>query len=40
MKCSRTGCVYIPPFDHPDIWAGNSTIVDELKQQLPHKVWR
>ncbi|KAI1328835.1 tryptophan synthase beta subunit-like PLP-dependent enzyme [Xylariaceae sp. FL0255] len=23
--------VYVPPFDHPDIWAGNSTMVDELK---------
>ncbi|KAI2784594.1 tryptophan synthase beta subunit-like PLP-dependent enzyme [Daldinia loculata] len=26
--------VYVPPFDHPDIWAGNSTIVDELATQL------
>ncbi|KAF9164725.1 hypothetical protein DFQ26_001118 [Actinomortierella ambigua] len=26
--------VYIPPFDHPDIWEGNSTMVDELKVQL------
>ncbi|KZF24594.1 tryptophan synthase beta subunit-like PLP-dependent enzyme [Xylona heveae TC161] len=22
--------VYVPPFDHPDIWKGNSTIVDEI----------
>lgn len=22
--------VYVPPFDHPSIWAGNSTVVDEL----------
>ncbi|KAF2090787.1 tryptophan synthase beta subunit-like PLP-dependent enzyme [Saccharata proteae CBS 121410] len=26
--------VYVPPFDHPDIWAGNATIVDELSEQL------
>ncbi|KAI1297114.1 hypothetical protein EDD11_007224 [Mortierella claussenii] len=26
--------VYIPPFDHPDVWEGNSTIVPELKTQL------
>lgn len=24
---------YIPPFDHPTIWAGNSTIIDEAVQQ-------
>ena len=23
---------YIPPFDHPDVWEGNSTLVDELVQ--------
>ncbi|KAI0135708.1 tryptophan synthase beta subunit-like PLP-dependent enzyme [Daldinia grandis] len=33
--------VYVPPFDHPDIWAGNSTIVDELATQLrPYGVAR
>ncbi|KAI7829833.1 tryptophan synthase beta subunit-like PLP-dependent enzyme [Gamsiella multidivaricata] len=26
--------VYIPPFDHPDIWEGNSTMISELKAQL------
>ncbi|KAG0239200.1 tryptophan synthase beta subunit-like PLP-dependent enzyme [Mortierella sp. GBAus27b] len=26
--------VYIPPFDHPDIWDGNSTMVPEIKTQL------
>jgi len=25
--------VYIPPFDHPKLWDGHSTIVDELKEQ-------
>lgn len=27
--------VYIPPFDHPRIWEGNSTIITELLDQLP-----
>jgi L-serine/L-threonine ammonia-lyase len=27
--------VYIPPFDHRDIWQGASTLVDELVTQLP-----
>lgn len=26
--------VYVPPFDHPDIWAGNATLVHEVAQQL------
>ncbi|KAI2463376.1 pyridoxal-phosphate dependent enzyme [Annulohypoxylon bovei var. microspora] len=26
--------VYVPPFDHPDIWEGASTIVDELVAQV------
>jgi L-serine/L-threonine ammonia-lyase len=26
--------VYVPPYDHPDIWAGAATIVDELRDQL------
>ncbi|XXH00609.1 methionyl-tRNA synthetase [Hypoxylon texense] len=26
--------VYVPPFDHPDIWTGASTIVTELVSQL------
>jgi L-serine/L-threonine ammonia-lyase len=26
--------VYVPPFDHPDIWEGHSSIVHELKRQL------
>lgn len=24
---------YVPPFDHPKLWEGHATIVDELKQQ-------
>lgn len=27
--------VYCPPFDHPAIWDGNSTIIDEILDQLP-----
>jgi L-serine/L-threonine ammonia-lyase len=27
--------VYCPPFDHPDIWAGVSSMVDEIQAQLP-----
>lgn len=23
--------VYVPPFDHPDVWAGAATIIDELE---------
>lgn len=26
--------VYVPPFDHPHIWDGAATIVDELREQL------
>ncbi|CAI6084463.1 unnamed protein product [Clonostachys chloroleuca] len=26
--------VYVPPFDHPDIWAGNATVMQEIAAQL------
>jgi L-serine/L-threonine ammonia-lyase len=26
--------VYVPPFDHPDIWEGNATLVEELEAQM------
>ena len=26
--------VYVPPFDHPHVWAGAGTIIDELVEQL------
>lgn len=26
--------VYVPPFDHPDIWAGAASLVDELAVQM------
>ncbi|KAB8337074.1 hypothetical protein FH972_021378 [Carpinus fangiana] len=28
--------VYVPPFDHEDIWEGNSTLATEIYQQMPH----
>ncbi|CAD0105946.1 unnamed protein product [Aureobasidium uvarum] len=27
-------CVYVPPFDHPDIWKGHSSLIDEISDQL------
>jgi L-serine/L-threonine ammonia-lyase len=26
---------YVPPFDHPEIWAGNSTMIDEIADEIP-----
>jgi L-serine/L-threonine ammonia-lyase len=31
--CSEPGAVYVPPFDHPDIWDGNATLIDEALAQ-------
>ncbi|MEN3367474.1 MAG: L-serine/L-threonine ammonia-lyase [Burkholderiales bacterium] len=31
--CTAPGAVYVPPFDHPDIWDGNATLIDEAAQQ-------
>ncbi len=31
--CRGEEAVYIPPFDHPDIWDGNATLIDEATQQ-------
>lgn len=28
------GGVYVPPFDHPEIWEGHSTLVSEVGRQL------
>ncbi|XPS79377.1 Aspartate ammonia-lyase [Ascochyta lentis] len=27
--------IYCPPFDHPDIWTGNSTVMHEIAGQMP-----
>lgn len=31
--CAEPGAVYVPPFDHPDIWDGNATLIDEVAVQ-------
>lgn len=31
--CGAAGTVYVPPFDHPDIWDGNATLIDEALRQ-------
>ncbi|MDY7545972.1 pyridoxal-phosphate dependent enzyme [Glaciimonas sp. CA11.2] len=31
--CEQAGVIYIPPFDHPDIWDGNATLIDEAVAQ-------
>jgi L-serine/L-threonine ammonia-lyase len=31
--CEQPGAVYIPPFDHPDIWDGNASLIDEAVAQ-------
>jgi len=28
--------VYVPPFDHPDVWTGASTMIPEIRKQMPH----
>lgn len=28
--CEKDGTVYVPPFDHHDIWDGNATLIDEV----------
>jgi L-serine/L-threonine ammonia-lyase len=28
--------IYVPPFDHQDIWDGNASIMDEISTQLPN----
>ncbi|KAL2824449.1 tryptophan synthase beta subunit-like PLP-dependent enzyme [Aspergillus pseudoustus] len=27
--------IYVPPFDHPEIWQGAATMVDEIERQMP-----
>jgi len=33
--CARTGAVFIPPFDHPDVVAGQGTVALEILDQVP-----
>ncbi|CAG0892638.1 unnamed protein product [Darwinula stevensoni] len=30
----ETGAFLVHPFDHPDVWKGHSSVIDELKDQL------
>lgn len=32
LLCDQPGAMYIPPFDHPDIWDGNASVIDEVAQ--------
>ncbi|KAF2793850.1 tryptophan synthase beta subunit-like PLP-dependent enzyme [Melanomma pulvis-pyrius CBS 109.77] len=34
MTKAGKAAIYAPPFDHPDIWAGNSTVIPEIIAQL------
>lgn len=34
--CVSPGTTIIPPFDHPDIWDGNASLIDEAVAQAPH----
>ena len=27
--------IYIPPFNHPTVWAGNASVIDECDRQMP-----
>ncbi|MFZ6768383.1 pyridoxal-phosphate dependent enzyme [Undibacterium sp. Di26W] len=36
--CEQPGAVYIPPFDHADIWDGNATLIDEVAGKLDFDV--
>ena len=29
--------VYVPPFDHADVWAGNGTIIDEIEEMFAER---
>lgn len=31
----ETGAAYVPPFDHPTIWAGHATVIEEAVTQCP-----
>ncbi|KAJ4344467.1 catabolic L-serine/threonine dehydratase [Didymosphaeria variabile] len=35
MPQAGEAAIYAPPFDHPDIWAGNSSIMYEIADQMP-----
>jgi L-serine/L-threonine ammonia-lyase len=37
LSQAQTSTIYCPPFDHPDIWAGNSTVMHEIASQKPSR---
>ncbi|KAF2752812.1 tryptophan synthase beta subunit-like PLP-dependent enzyme [Pseudovirgaria hyperparasitica] len=37
VLCKDPNGVYVPPFDHPDIWEGNKTTAYEIRDQLDEK---
>ncbi|KAF2111340.1 tryptophan synthase beta subunit-like PLP-dependent enzyme [Lophiotrema nucula] len=36
MTQAGSAAIYAPPFDHPDIWAGHSTVMHEIAAQTPN----
>ena len=34
--CERTGAYFVPPYEHPDVIAGQGTTALEIFEQLPH----
>lgn len=34
LVAKNPGAVYVPPFDHPDVWDGASSLVTELAEQM------
>jgi len=33
------GGFYVPPFDHPEIWTGHATLIEELGEQIAEPDW-
>lgn len=34
LMSKDNNAVYVPPFDHPDVWEGHGSLVDELEKQM------
>lgn len=34
---AKPECGLVPPFDHPEIWRGNATLIAEAAEQMPEK---
>jgi len=34
-RVESTGASYVPPFDHPVLWDGHASLVDEIKDAIP-----